>query len=187
MCLQVAVRKGEHAVRESKTREMGLQGRLKRVHLELMVTKAEVADLRKMVDKGRQNLRETRMQYKADQEQLEGALRKSKEREMGWQGRLKEAEVELRHTKMEVADLREMVEKGRQDLGESRMQHEMDQERLMIANHTTREELKTVRDHLDIATRDLSDARKGKESLEVCYRSLRGMSISICCCVCHYS
>ena len=106
---------------------------------------------------------------------------------MGLQGRLEEAEVELRHTKAEVADLQEMVEKGRQDLRETRMQYEADQERLIIANHTTREELKAVCNHLDIATRDLIDARKGKESLEVCYRSVRGMCSSTCCCICHYS
>ena len=119
MYLQIAIRKGEQAVRESKTREMGLQGRLEKVDLELMDTKAEVADLQEMVEKGHQNLRE------------------------------------------------------------SRMQQEMDQERLMIANRTTRVELKTVRNQLDIATCDLSDARKDKESLEVCYRSVRGMCSSM--------
>ena len=81
---------------------------------------------------------------------------------MGLQGRLEEAGVELRHTKAEVADLREMVDKGRQD----------------------REELKTVRNQLVIATRDLSGARKVKESLEVCYRSVRGMSSSMYAVLC---
>ena len=98
---------------------------------------------------------------------------------MGLQGRLEEAEVELRHTKMEVADLQEMVEKGRQDLRESRMQYEVGQEQLMIANRTTCEKLKAVRNQLDIATHDLSGARKDKELLEVCYRSVRGMCSSM--------
>ena len=52
--------------------------------------------------------------------QLEGALRESDEREVGLQGRLEETEVELRHTKAEVADLQQRVEKGQKDLRQSR-------------------------------------------------------------------
>ena len=49
---------------------MGLLGRLEKVELELMDTKAEVASLREMVAKGRQDLRETRMQCEVDQEPM---------------------------------------------------------------------------------------------------------------------
>ena len=52
--------------------------------------------------------------------QLEGALRESVEREVGLQGRLEEAEVELKHTRTEVADLHQRVEKGQRDLRQSR-------------------------------------------------------------------
>ena len=77
-----------------------------------------------------------------------------------------------------------MVEKGRQDLRESKMQYEADQEQLKSDNRTTCEELKAVSKKLATANHDLSDARKDKESLEVCYRSVRGMSISMqCCCL----
>ena len=58
--------------------------------------------------------------YQQGIRQLEEALRKSEEKEVGLQGRLKEAEVELRHTKMKVADLQQRVEKGQRDLRQSR-------------------------------------------------------------------
>ena len=84
------------------------------------------------------------------------------------QGRLEEAELELRHTKGQVADLQIMVEKGNQDLRDMKTQCKAKQEQLMTDNLTTSEELKAVRSQLDIATRDLSNAMKDKESLEVC-------------------
>ena len=84
------------------------------------------------------------------------------------QGRLEEAELELRHTKGQVADLQIAVEKGNQDLRDMKTQCKAKQEQLKTDNLTTSEELKAVRSQLDIATRDLSNAMKDKESLEVC-------------------
>ena len=84
------------------------------------------------------------------------------------QGRLEEAVLELRHTKGQVADLQIVVEKGNQDLRDMKTQCKAKQEQLKTDNLTTSEELKAVRSQLDIATRDLSNAMKDKESLEVC-------------------
>ena len=52
--------------------------------------------------------------------QLEVALRESREKETGLQRRLQEAVSEVECTKAEVADLQIVVEKGRQDLSESK-------------------------------------------------------------------
>ena len=101
-------------------------------------------------------------------------------------GRLEEAALELRHTKAQVAELERLVEKGQRDLKQSRMRYEEEQEQLMIANRTTREELKAVRNQLGGATRDLSDTRRDKESLEVrisiheCERSVQLYTV-LCC------
>ena len=111
--------------------------------------------------------------------QLEEALRESEKREASVQERLQEAVSELGHTKAEVADLQIVVQKGRQDLRETKLQYEVDRKKLIFDHKTTREELKTVRNQLDIATHGLIDARKDKESLEVCYRSVRGMPSSM--------
>ena len=101
-------------------------------------------------------------------------------------GRLEEAVLELRHTKAQVADLERLVEKGQQDLKQSRMRYEEEQEQLMVANRTTHEELKAVHNQLEGATRDLGDARRDKESLEVgisiheCERSVQLCTV-LCC------
>ena len=118
---------------------------------------------------------------------VESRLKESKEREASVQERLKEAVSELGHTKAQVADLQIVVQKGHQDLRETKLQYEVDRKKLIFDHETTREELKTVHNQLDIATHGLIDARKDKESLEVCYRSVRGMPSSICCCVCYRS
>ena len=118
--------------------------------------------------------------------QLEEALRESKKREASVQERLQEAVSELGHTKAQVADLQIVVQKGHQGLRETKLQYEADRKKLIVDHETTHEELKAVCIQLDIATRDLSDARRDKELLEVCYRSMRGMPSIICCCVCHY-
>ena len=120
--------------------------------------------------------------------QLEGELRESREREAGLLGRLEEAALELRHTMAQVADLERLVGKGQRDLRNCRMRYEEEQEQLMIANRATREELKpsVVRNQLGGATRDLSDTRRDKESLEVhisiheCERSVQLCTV-LCC------
>lgn len=127
--------------------------------------------------------------------QLEGELRVHQEREEGLQRRLGEATLELRDSKTWVADLQQMLEKGRQDLIISRVQCEKKQEQLICANHelktsktehartaakldSTREELQAVRNQLEIAIRDLGDNRKEKESLEV------RLTVTACMSVC---
>ena len=51
--------------------------------------------------------------------QLERALRRSREREVGMKKRLEEAELELGRTKAEVTDLQGLVRKRQQDLWDS--------------------------------------------------------------------
>ena len=101
--------------------------------------------------------------------QLEEALRESEKREASVQERLQEAVSELGHTKAQVADLHIVVQKGHQDLRETKLQYEVDRKQLIFDHETTHMELKAVCIQLDIATCDLIDARKDKESLEVCY------------------
>ena len=81
------MRKAQQDLRESREREVGLQGRLEKAKLELKHTTTQVTDLQQIMEKGQQDLRE------------------SEERETNLQGRLKEAELELMDTKVEVADL----------------------------------------------------------------------------------
>ena len=115
---------------------------------------------------------------------LEEALRESEKREASVQGRLEEAEVELRHTKAEVADLQIVVQNGRQDLRETKLQYEADRKMLISDHETTHKELMDVCNQLDIATRDLIDARKDKELLEVCYSICRSVRTIVCLCKC---
>ena len=82
--------------------------------------------------------------------QLEIALKESRERETGLQGRLQEAVSELECTKAQVADLQIVVEKGRQEVTESKLQYEVNRKVLISANHTIREDLKAVCNQLEV-------------------------------------
>ena len=79
---------------------------------------------------------------------------------MGLQTRLQEAVSEVECTKAQVADLQIVVEKGRREVRETKLQYEVNKKVLISANHTIREDLKAVCNRLDIATRDFSGARK---------------------------
>ena len=92
--------------------------------------------------------------------QLEVELRESRERETGLQRRLQEAVSELECTKAQVADLQIVVEKGRREVTETKLQYEVNKKVLISANHTIREDLKAVCNQLDIATRDFTVAKK---------------------------
>ena len=93
--------------------------------------------------------------------QLEVELRDSRERETGLQRRLQEAVSELECTKAQVADLQiVVVEKGRREVTETKLQYEVNKKVLISANHTIREDLKAVCNWLNIATRDFTVAKK---------------------------
>ena len=100
------------------------------------------------------------MDYQQRIRQLEVALRESREREMGLQTRLQRAVSEVEDSNAQVADLQIVVEKGRQEARETKLQYEVNKKVLISANHTIREDLKAVYNQLDIATRDVSGARK---------------------------
>ena len=68
--------------------------------------------------------------------QLEVALRESRGREMGLQRRLHRTVSELESTKAQVADLQIVVEKGRQEVRETKLQYEVNKKMLISANHT---------------------------------------------------
>ena len=92
--------------------------------------------------------------------QLEVALRKSKEREASLQTRLQEAVSEVECTNAQVADLQIVVDKGRQEVSETKLQYEVNRKVLISANHTIREDLKAVCNWLNIVTHDFTVARK---------------------------
>ena len=93
-------------------------------------------------------------------EQGQQDLRKSKKREASLQRRLQEAVSEVECTKALLADLQIVVEKGRQEVRETKLQYEVNKKVLISANHTIREDLKAVCNQLDIATRDFTVAKK---------------------------
>ena len=68
--------------------------------------------------------------------QLEVALRESRGREMGLQRRLHRTVSELEYTNAQVADLQIVVEKGRQEVRETKLQYEVNKKMLISANHT---------------------------------------------------
>ena len=125
-------------------------------------------------------------EYQQRIHQLEGELRESREREADLRGRLEEAALELRRAKAQVANLERLVEKGQRDLKQSRMRYEEVEKHLTSTIRTTNEELEAVRRELRIVTRDLSDTKKDKKSLEVCcgiHMSVRGLCSCVQCCV----
>ena len=89
--------------------------------------------------------------------QLEVALRESEEREAGLQRRLEE----LEYTNAQVADLQRLVEQGRREVRETKLQYEVNKKVLISANHTICEDLKAVCNQLDIAIHDFSGVRSG--------------------------
>ena len=84
-------------------------------------------------------------------EQGQQDLRKSKEREASLQRRLQEAVSEVECTKAQVADLQIVVEKGRQEVRETKLQYEVNKKVLISANHSIREDLKAVCNQLEVA------------------------------------
>ena len=83
--------------------------------------------------------------------QLEVALKESREREMVFQTRLHRTVSKLECTKAQVADLQIVVEKGRQEVRETKLRYEVNKKVLISANHTIREDLKAVCNQLKIA------------------------------------
>ena len=81
---------------------------------------------------------------------------------------------------MKELDYQQRIRQLEEALRESEKREASVQERLQEAVS----ELDDVHHQLVITTRDLSDARKGKESLEVCYRSVRGMPGSMYAVLC---
>ena len=119
--------------------------------------------------------------------QLEEALRESKKREACVQEWLKEAKLELGDNMLRVAELQSELDDVNNEfdiITRALADATKDKDALKLDIAIISEELEDVHHQLDIATRDLSDARKDKESLEVCNRSVRGISSSICCGVC---
>ena len=77
-------------------------------------------------------------------EQGQQDLRKSEEREASLQRRLQEAVSEVECTKALLADLQIVVEKGRQEVRETKLQYEVNKKVLISANHSIREDLKAL-------------------------------------------
>ena len=94
-------------------------------------------------------------------EQGQQDLRKSEEREASLQRRLQEAVSELEYTKALLADLEIVVEKGRQEARETKLQYEVNKKVLISANHSIHEDLKALCNCLDIAIHDFSGAKSG--------------------------
>ena len=70
-------------------------------------------------------------------EQRQQDLRKSEEREASLQTRLQEAVSELEYINAQVADLQIVVERGRQEVTETKLQYEVNRKVLMdIAMHS---------------------------------------------------
>ena len=84
-------------------------------------------------------------------EQGQQDLRKSKKREASLQRRLQEAVSEVECTKALLADLQIVVEKGRQEVRETKLQYEVNKKVLISANHSIREDLKAVCNQLEVA------------------------------------
>ena len=172
---QQRIRQLEVALKKSRESEMGLQTRLQEAVSELKCTKAQVADLRIVVEKGLQEVRKSKerevdlkvrleeaastlidvyMQVtylQAVMEQGQQDLRKSEEREASLQRRLQEAVSELECTKAQVADLHIVMEKGHQEVRVTKLQYEVNKKVLISANHTIHEDLKAVCNQLNIA------------------------------------
>ena len=64
------IEKGQQDLRKSEEREASLQTRLHKAVSELEYTKGEVADLQIVVEKGRQEVRKTKLQYEANKKVL---------------------------------------------------------------------------------------------------------------------
>ena len=71
---QQRIRQLEEALRESEKREACVQERLKETELELGYNMVHVADLQELVERGQKELRDTKMRYEAQREQLMSEL-----------------------------------------------------------------------------------------------------------------